>query len=217
MQHDITGLYANDDPERNELGQMIRAARARLRTSPSEERTLRPSDVPGSLLNIALLNLSASDESLRLEAYNLINDVAKFFTFELRPLLLNVKGGDIGPVKGRITKLTVSAGLTIPTNSINFARDLSTGLAKSAPQLTLEFLREWAIGFTKADLPQKTACLLYVKPWVSNLNTFAKRSRDDSQEAIKQIGEIIRSLFSITLAERKVRFRPLTSFKQYAR
>jgi neurofibromin 1 len=71
---------------------MIRAARARLRTTPSEERALRPSDVPGTLLNLALLNLSASDETLRLGAYNLVNDVAKFFHFELYPFILSVKG-----------------------------------------------------------------------------------------------------------------------------
>jgi neurofibromin 1 len=94
--------------------------------------------------------------------------------------------------------------LTIPSNALSFARHLSKGLAKSAPQLTLEFLQEWAIGFAKSDLPQKTACLLYVGPWISNLNTFAKRSRDNSEESIKQISEIIRSLLSITIAERKV-------------
>lgn len=183
---------------------MIRAARARLRTTPSEERALRPSDVPGTLLNLALLNISASDETLRLGAYNLVNDVAKFFHFDLVISVLGVKGTSTVHDPRTIELNRHSAGLTIPSNSLSFARSLSKGLAKSAPQVTLEFLKEWAIGFAKADIPQKTACLLYVGPWISNLNTFAKRSRDDSQDAIKQVGEIIRSLLSITIVERKV-------------
>lgn len=80
--------------ERNELAHMIRGARARLRTTPSEERALRPTDVPGTLLNLALLNLSASDEILRLGAHNLINEVARFFHFEISSIL-SVKGPSI--------------------------------------------------------------------------------------------------------------------------
>lgn len=181
---------------------MIRTSRARVRTSPSEERTLRPTDVPGTLLNVALLNLTASDESLRLGAYNLVNDIAKFFSFDLQPIMPKVNGMSRRDISRKLTGDT--AGLFIPSNAVSFARHISRGLAKRAPQLTLEFLKEWTIGFAKADMPQKTACLLYVGPWLASLGTFAKRSREDSVEAIKQIGEIVRSLLSITVAERKV-------------
>jgi neurofibromin 1 len=69
--------------ERNEMAHLIRTARSRLRDTPSEERALRPRDVPGTLLNIALLNLSASDEILRTGAYNLFNDLGKFYDYDM--------------------------------------------------------------------------------------------------------------------------------------
>jgi len=65
------------------MAHLIRTARSRLRDTPSEERALRPRDVPGTLLNIALLNLSASDEILRTGAYNLFNDLGKFYDYDM--------------------------------------------------------------------------------------------------------------------------------------
>ncbi|KAL7420982.1 Ras GTPase activating protein ira2 [Cryptotrichosporon argae] len=172
--------------KRNEMAQIIRAARSKLRDVPNEERALRPSDVPGTLLNVAFLNLSASDETLRLGAYNLINELCLFFKYDL-------------PTRA----IKVSSGLVIPSNSLRFILSLSEALAVSAPQLTLEFLKEWTIGFAKADTAQKTACLQYVAPWLANLEHFAKPSRDDGLESVKQVGEIVRNLIGLTVVERR--------------
>ncbi|WOO81456.1 Neurofibromin [Vanrija pseudolonga] len=173
--------------KRGEMAQIIRSARSRLRESPStEDRVLRPSDVPGTLLNVALLNLSSNDETLRMGAYGLVHELSQFFKFDLSSLVT-----------------PVSAGLLIPGNSLEFVYKLSKLLASSAPNLTLEFLKEWIIGFTKADLPQKTACLHYVPPWLANLELFAKPTRDDGVEPIKQVIEIIRNLISLTATEKK--------------
>ena len=65
------------------MSQIIRAARARIRDEPSDERVLRPSDVPGTLLNVALLNLASSDETLRAAAYTLIHELGQFFKYEI--------------------------------------------------------------------------------------------------------------------------------------
>lgn len=65
------------------MSQIIRAARAKLRDSPAAERALRPGDVPGALLNVALLNLSSEDEALRLGAYNLVNELCHCFKYDL--------------------------------------------------------------------------------------------------------------------------------------
>jgi len=72
------------------MAQMIRAARGRLRDTPSEDRALRPSDVPGTLLNVAFLNLSSADETLRLGAYNLVSELCQFFKYELASSVLKV-------------------------------------------------------------------------------------------------------------------------------
>jgi neurofibromin 1 len=94
--------------------------------------------------------------------------------------------------------------MTLPANSLAFVFGLSQTLARNAPYLTLEFLKEWTIGFGRADVAQKTACLQYVGPWISNLEAFASPSRDDAEESCKQVAEIIRSLIAITGFERKV-------------
>jgi neurofibromin 1 len=192
------------------MAQIIRAARSRLRDGPSEERSLRPSDVPGTLLNVALLNLSSGDESLRLGAYNLVYELSSFFKWELAVSMLKATCASwsthrIGP------KLTVD-GLNIPNNALAFTRALSSALAQAAPHLTLEFMREWTIGFGRADVSQKCAALHYVGPWLSNLEAFAKpsREREDIVETRKVVGEIIRGLVSLTVAERRVSCRLIT-------
>lgn len=99
----------------------------------------------------------------------------------------------------------VAAGLNIPNNSLVFAVGLSKSFATSAPHLTLEFLKEWCIGFSHSDIAQKTACLHYVTPWLVNLDSFAKPIREDGIGSIKQVIDIVRSLIAITVAERRVR------------
>jgi neurofibromin 1 len=63
--------------------------RSRVRETPVvlAERALRPSDVPGTLLNMGLLNLCAPDETLRLAAYGLIGDVAEAFHYDVAKVL----------------------------------------------------------------------------------------------------------------------------------
>lgn len=184
--HNKTVTFTSQSVERNELAQIIRAAVSRFRTTPSDDRILRPTDVPGTLLNVAFLNLSSSDETLRLGAYNLIHELCQFFKYDLASQVLKV-----------------STGLTIPSNSLSFVYKLSKALATTAPNLTLEFLKEWTVGFAKADTPQKAACLHYVGPWLKNLELFAKPSRDDGVESAKQVADVVRSLIALTVAERK--------------
>nr|XP_031861450.1 uncharacterized protein CI109_003054 [Kwoniella shandongensis]KAA5528522.1 hypothetical protein CI109_003054 [Kwoniella shandongensis] len=171
--------------KRNEMSHIIRTARAGLRETPSSERTLRPSDVPATLLNVALLNLSANDDTLRMGAYILVNEICQFFKYDLA-----------------MRALDVSAGLMIPNNSLSFVHALSQALATSAPHLTLEFLKEWTIGFAKADIAHKTACLHYVGPWLLNLDQFSRPIREDGPDPIK-VREIVKSLISLTVTERR--------------
>ncbi|WVQ63868.1 uncharacterized protein L199_002024 [Kwoniella botswanensis] len=171
---------------RNEMAQIIRAARARLRDGPNSERALRPSDVPATLLNVALLNLSSSDSTLRMGAYILLNELCQFFKYDLASRVLKV-----------------SAGLSIPNNSLAFVGTLSKALAASVPHLTLEFLKEWTLGFGKADTPLKTACLHYVGPWLVNLDQFSRPTKEDGLESIRQVREVVRALIGITVTERR--------------
>jgi neurofibromin 1 len=181
---------------------MIRAARARLRDTPSEERALRPGDVPGTLLNLAFLNLSSDDEVLRSAAYNLIVELSQFFRYELAIPALKITCVSFHLYS--LIILTRPAGLVIPGNSLSFIYGLSKSLAATAPHLTLEFLKEWTIGITKASLSQKSACLYYVAPWLANLELYSRPGREEGASAIKQVGEIVRGLISLTVVEQRV-------------
>ncbi|ORX39325.1 putative ras GTPase activator [Kockovaella imperatae] len=172
--------------KRIEMAQIIRTARSRLRETVSSTRTLRSSDAPGTLLNVALLNLASNDELLRLRAFELAGELSSFYKWEMAS-----------------RHLRATAGLIIPGNCLNLILDLSSSLALSAPHLTLELLKEWSIGFTKAEASQKIAALHYVQPWLANLDRFARPSRDDGVDSIKQVEHIIRSLAAITVSERR--------------
>ena len=56
------------------------------------ERAIRPNDVPGRLLNMALLNVGSENPALRLAAYNLLYSLSLSFRFNIGNQLLNAKG-----------------------------------------------------------------------------------------------------------------------------
>jgi neurofibromin 1 len=56
------------------------------------ERIIRPNDVPGRLLNMALLNIGSEDPNLRLAAYNLLYALSLTFRFDVGNQLLDAKG-----------------------------------------------------------------------------------------------------------------------------
>lgn len=62
------------------------------RPSNISERTIRPNDVPGRLLNMALLNLGSDDPNLRRSSYNLLYALSRVFNFDVGKQLLDTKG-----------------------------------------------------------------------------------------------------------------------------
>ncbi|KAI3488808.1 hypothetical protein L1887_47149 [Cichorium endivia] len=64
--------------------QALRQAKARVskfRANNAVDRVLRPNDVPGTLLNMAMLNITSDDSALRLSAYNLLCALSTSFNF----------------------------------------------------------------------------------------------------------------------------------------
>ena len=76
--------------------QSIRTARARLELSKPvstvAERNIRPNDVPGTLMNMALLNLGSQDANLRVASYQLLYALCYTFNFEVGKQLMTTKG-----------------------------------------------------------------------------------------------------------------------------
>lgn len=83
-------------PRKADILQAVRSAKAKygkeLRTRESFERLVRPQDVPGTLLNIALSNMGSTDQILRLSSYNLLSALCRAFKFAANTKFMDVKG-----------------------------------------------------------------------------------------------------------------------------
>ncbi|CAJ0643714.1 10011_t:CDS:10 [Entrophospora sp. SA101] len=170
---------------REQIMQAIRTSKAGFqiaRPSPNAERTITPNSVPGTFLNMALLNIGSEDPNLRLTSYNLLVALSLAFNFDVGNHLLSAKG------------------LCIPVNNTNFVVQLSQRLAINEARLTLEFLTEFFVGFNKSSIPQKHLCLLYMAPWLQNLALYVVNG-PDNQQFILKAKEIIRSLIDLTAKE----------------
>ncbi|CAF1066978.1 unnamed protein product [Adineta ricciae] len=141
---------------------------------------IRPKDVPGTLLNIALLNLGSLDPSLRSAAYNLLCALTQ--TFDLR-------------IEGQLLE---SSGLCIPSNNTIFIKTISEKLALKEAHLTLEFLEECIEGFRNSTIELKHLCLEYMTKWLPNLTRFCKQN--DEYKRMK-VSMILDKLITLTIEE----------------
>ncbi|CAD6227786.1 GSCOCG00006244001-RA-CDS [Cotesia congregata] len=153
--------------------------------SMSVHPKIRPKDVPGTLLNMALLNLGSSDPDLRTAAYNLL--CALTATFDLK-------------IEGQLLE---TSGLCIPSNNTIFIKHLSETLAANDPHLTLEFLEECMQGFKVSTIELKHLCLEYMTPWLKNLVRFYKPN-DEGGKRQKQVTQILEKLITLTIEENEM-------------
>ncbi|CAH1153410.1 unnamed protein product [Phaedon cochleariae] len=149
--------------------------------SVTVHQKIRPKDVPGTLLNMALLNLGSSDPNLRTAAYNQL--CALTATFDLK-------------IEGQLLE---TQGLCIPSNNTIFIKSVSEKLATNEPHLTLEFLEECIQGFRDSSIELKHLCLEYMTPWLPNLVRFCKAPEENKRQ--KQVAGIIEKLILLTIEE----------------
>ncbi|CAG8444039.1 5054_t:CDS:10 [Acaulospora morrowiae] len=172
-------------PKRDAIIQAIRSSKARYQiTKPATitERVIRPNGVPGTLLNMALLNIGSEDPNLRSAAYNLLVSLSLIFNFDVGNQLLSAKG------------------LCIPANNSTFVVQMSTRLASTETYLTLEFLSDFFDGFYRSSPAQKHLCLQYMNPWLQNLAFFC-RNVSENQTNVKNTRDIIKKLIDMTTKE----------------
>ncbi|KAM7364589.1 neurofibromin 1 isoform 1-T1 [Cochliomyia hominivorax] len=151
--------------------------------SVTVHQKIRPKDVPGTLLNQALLNLGSADPNLRTAAYNLL--CALTATFDLK-------------IEGQLLE---TQGLCIPSNNTIFIKSVSEKLATNEPHLTLEFLEECIQGFQRSTIELKHLCLEYMTPWLKNLVKFCK-SNDDAKKL--KVSQILDKLICLTIEQKEM-------------
>lgn len=81
---------------KSDILQAIKSAKARngqgAKPITTSERLIRPEDVPGTLLNIALMNLASNDKGLRLTSYSLLCSLGRAFHFDLADQFVTAGG-----------------------------------------------------------------------------------------------------------------------------
>lgn len=177
---EITSLYLKIEYEHSKLSSLTFF---RQQDSVTVHTKIRPKDVPGTLLNVALLNLGSSDPSLRSAAYNLLCALTQ--TFDLK-------------IEGQLLETT---GLCIPSNNTIFIKSISEKLAANEPHLTLEFLEECIQGFRNSNIEMKHLCLEYMTPWLPNLTRFCKQSDEAKRQ---KVALILDKLITMTIEEEEM-------------
>lgn len=173
-------------PKAELMYKAIRSARSRYNSHaavPSvQERAIRPADVPGTLLNVALLNCGSENATLRISAYRMLISVVATFNI------------DVGH------ELAFASDLCLPPNPLQFIHRICTKLSSSAPDMTLELLSEALLAFTKSQQNMKPWILHYMQPWLQGLGQFTHND-DSHPDALNRTKDIIRSLIRLQLKE----------------
>ncbi|KAI0484610.1 GTPase [Xylariaceae sp. FL0804] len=174
-------------PKKTDVLQAIRGAKAKsgkdMRTIKSSERLIRPQDVPGTLLNLALTNLAATDSTLRISSYNLLGALCRAFDFKAA------------------SKFMCTKDVHVPMDPTQFIVNMSKVLAQEEPQLTADFLNEFFVGWESFSDEQKPLSLAYMAPWLPGLRKSVLADEADSDKAREKIAAIFRRLIDVTVME----------------
>ncbi|KXJ96548.1 GTPase-activator protein for ras-like GTPase [Microdochium bolleyi] len=178
--------------KKQEVISSIRAAKAKYgkdtRTTKSVERLIRPQDVPGTLLNLALTNLAAADPVLRVSSYNLLGALCRAFDFKAASQFICLKGKCFNYV-------------FVPLDPTRFIVNISKRLALEEPQLTSDFLNEFFVGWESFSDEQKPLSLAYMAPWIPSLRTALLGEETDSEKGKEKIAGIFQKLIDVTATD----------------
>lgn len=85
----------------------------------------------------------------------------------------------------------------IPENDDTMIKILSTKLAMTEPQLTIDVFREWFVGFKKSP-SARYLCITYILPWFDNLAMMCHRG--DDYHVLFKVKEILGMFTELTYA-----------------
>ncbi|KAJ3719315.1 hypothetical protein C8R42DRAFT_777357 [Lentinula raphanica] len=175
-------------PHRESIIRTIRSVKSGLKDQqmPLAERFMRFSNVPATLLHIGMLSVDAYDDELRAAAYDLLGAVCTYLNYDKSTLIAPKSGFVPGPLNG-------------------FVIDLSSRLARFAPQLTLDFISEVVASMTVSErdktmqVLQRINCLRYMSPWIKNLELFANPTSPLFERSGARLRDCIRVLTDLSV------------------
>ena len=171
-------------PKKLDVLQTMRGAKQKCKDPRSlkpYERLIRPQDVPGTLLNLALTNLASPDPVLRFSSYNLLGSLCRTFKFSAA------------------SKLMCTKDVSVPLDPSFFIIGISRQLAETEPQLTSDFLNEFFVGWESFSDYQKPLSLAYMAPWLPGLRTSMLASEPDGEKGREKIAIIFRKLITVAI------------------
>ncbi|KAG6037540.1 hypothetical protein E4U41_005006 [Claviceps citrina] len=182
---------------RAEILQSIREAKAKLgkdsRLPKPAERLIRPQDVPGTMLNLALTNLSSPYHVLRLASYNLLGALCRSFDFS------------------SAGRLMCNKDLAVPLDPTRFIVNISRELAMAEPQLTSDFLAEFFVSWESIPEEQKPLSLEYVAPWLSGLRSTVLVADIDGEKGREKVASLFRKLIEVAVLDQSLTY-PLEQY-----
>ncbi|CAM1509244.1 Fc.00g029830.m01.CDS01 [Cosmosporella sp. VM-42] len=174
-------------PKKLDVLQTIRGAKSKhgkdSRVHKSVERLIRPQDVPGTLLNLALANLSSPDHLLRLSSYNLLGALCRAFKFS------------------SASRLVCTKDVSVPLDPTRFIISISKELASAEPQLTSDFLSEFFVGWESFPEEQKPLSLAYMAPWLPGLRTNILANEPDGEKGRERVAALFRKLIDVAVLD----------------
>ena len=142
----------------------------------------RPDEVPGPLLNMALLNLGGMYPDTRYAAYKLLLAILSHFEFTCDERMLDV------------------SGITVPSNSAVLAVSVSRSIAQHHPNMVFDFVCEAIRGFQNVSLRYHYFCLEYLMPWMECLAPLCIQWKEAGtfSEQLPHLREVLHMLVDAT-------------------
>ena len=175
----------------------MRAAIQDRNPVPLTQRGVRPGSLPGTLINAVFLNLPNEDQGVRLAAWNLLCALNKAYHIELTKQLRPAQG-----ISSFDEVLII--GLYIPPHNIELFVGLSQQVALKIPHLSLDLIGAFLEHFQSYSQPQKEYALLYIQPWIPQLETQLRTGSGDYGETVKEVKSVMRAFIRLTYEKPQV-------------
>jgi hypothetical protein len=92
----------------------------------------------------------------------------------------------------------LSLGMFLPPHNVELLIGLSHDISIKVPQFTFDIIGAFLEYFHSYTLPQKEYGVLYIRPWITQLEARMQTGAEDFDEITKEIKSILRAFIRLT-------------------
>jgi len=196
--HDIIQVEPLGKNSNSKAIQSVRASTQYKNPLPLTQKGVRPGSLPGTLLNAVFLNLPSEDQLVRQASWNLLCALSKAYHIEAATPLRPAPGTPL-----QLVPLT-SLGLYLPPHSLDLFIGLSRQLAAKSPLLSLDLVGAFLEHFQSYTDKQKEYSLLYIQPWIPQMEVHLRTGSTDYNETSKEVKAVLRAFIRLTYEKPQV-------------